>query len=310
VREAIRVRHYSSRTERVYLWWIRRFVYFHGGRPPEEMGGAEVGRFLSSLALRGRVSASTQNQAFSSLLFLYREVLGRRLGPLHDVVRAKEPARRPQVLSRSEVAAIMRQLRGMRWLMASLMYGAGLRLLECCRLRVRDLDFDRAEITVRDGKGGKDRVTLLPATLGDALRSHLEQVRRRHLAELRAGAGGVTLSEAGELAHGMAAWDWNWQWVFPASRSHVDRTGRRHRHHVHPTAVQRAFKEAVQAAGLAKPASCHTLRHCFATHLVDAGYDIRTVQELMGHRDVSTTMIYARPGYGGPAVRSPLDFRP
>jgi integron integrase len=275
------------------------------------MGVPEVTRFLSSLATQQRVSASTQNQAFSALLFLYREVLGRELTGLDEVVRAKQPVRVPLVLAREEVAAILRHLVGAPWLMASLMYGAGLRLLECARLRVKDVDFARGEITVRDGKGRKDRVTLLPTKLAEALSAHLERGRRQHGSDVSAGAGFVALPHALARKCGGAAREWMWQWVFPATRFHVDGlTGQRRRHHLHETVLQRAFKQAVRSAGIAKPASCHTLRHSFATHLLENGYDIRTIQELLGHSSVATTMIYTHAlnrGGGARGVRSPLD---
>jgi len=309
VRAAIRARHYSPRTEAAYVGWIRRFILFHGKRHPLELGEAEVTGFLTSLATGGRVAASTQNQALSALLFLYREVLKRELAWLDGVVRAKRPVRLPVVLSREEVAALMRQLRGVERIMASLLYGAGLRLLECCRLRVKDVDFDRREITVRDGKCGKDRVTLLPERLTAPLAAHLERVRRLHEEDLRAGTGSVELPAALERKYPRAPWEWGWQWVFPATRHYVDaQSGRRRRHHLHESVLQRAVREAALKCGLAKPASCHALRHSFATHLLEAGYDIRTIQELLGHRDVSTTMIYTHvPNRGGRGVRSPMD---
>ncbi len=312
VREAIRARHYSRRTETAYVGWIRRFVLFHGKRHPEQMGVAEVTLYLTSLATRGMVSASTQNQAFSALLFLYRVVLGRELAGLETVVRAKRPVRLPQTLSRDDVASILRQMRGVPWLMASLMYGAGLRVLECARLRVKDLDLARGEIAVRAGKGQKDRITVIPDRLLPALRRHLERVRRRHEADLRLGAGVVALPDALERKYPAASREWAWQWVFPAGRHYVDAaTGSRRRHHLHVSAVQRAFKDAVRTAQVAKPASCHSLRHSFASHLLENGYDIRTIQELLGHTDVATTMVYTHVlNRGGRGVRSPLDAMP
>lgn len=310
VRQAIRARHYSRRTEKAYAAWIKRYVLFHGKRHPREMGVPEVTRFLSNLATEGHVSASTQNQAFSALLFLYREVLGQTLPGLDDVVRAKRPARLPLVLTRDEVQAVLGQLRGAPWLMASLMYGAGLRLLECVRLRVKDVDFSRSELTVRDGKGQKDRVTVLPARIAEALRSHLERVARQHEADIRQGAGVVALPHALARKYPHACRDWAWQWVFPATRMYDDPlTGDRGRHHLHETVLQRGFQDAVRRARISKPATCHTLRHSFATHLLEAGYDIRTIQELLGHSDVSTTMIYTHVlNCGGRGVKSPLDF--
>lgn len=309
VRAAIRIHGYSRRTEKAYVGWIRRYVRFHGTRHPIELGEAEVSAFLSYLAVERKVSASTQNQALSALLFLYRKVLKIELGWLDDLVHARRPARLPVVLSRSEVVAILNQLHGTPWLMASLLYGAGLRVLESARLRVKDVDIDRREILVRDGKGRKDRVTLLPESLSTPLQEHLERVRRQHQSDLSRGLGSVELPTALERKYPRAPWQWGWQWVFPATRFYRDpKTGRRRRHHLHESVLQKAVKTAVRAAGLAKPATCHTLRHSFATHLLEDGYDIRTIQELLGHRDVSTTMIYTHVLNRCPAtVRSPAD---
>lgn len=309
VRSCIRTRRYSPRTEKAYVGWIKRFIFFHGVRHPDQMGEPEIRLFLSDLALRQRVSASTQNQAFSALLFLYREVLGRRLEGLDETLRAKRPDRVPVVLTRDEVAAVLARLSGAPWLMASLIYGSGLRILECCALRVKDIDFARRELTVRDGKGRKDRITLLPARLVQPLRAHLERVHRQHVQDLAADAGRVALPDSLALKYPHADTDWTWQWVFPATRSYRDPAfTRRCRHHLHETVLQRAFHVAVRTAGIAKHATCHTLRHSFATHLLEAGYDIRTIQELLGHADVSTTMIYTHVlNRGGLAVRSPLD---
>jgi integron integrase len=256
------------------------------------------------------VSASTQNQAFSALLFLYREVLGRELAGLDKVPRARPPERLPIVLSREEVVAVLGRMRGTPRLMATLMYGAGLRLLECCRLRVKDVDFARQELLVRDGKGRRDRVTVLPAQLVPPLRAHLGRVERQHQADLEGNAGFVALPGALARKYPNARQEWPWQWVFPATRIHTDTaTGERRRHHLHETVLQREFAAAVRAARLAKPATCHTLRHSFATHLLENGYDIRTIQELLGHADVSTTMIYTHVlNRGGRGVRSPLDL--
>ena len=312
VRQAIRARHYSPRTETAYVGWIRRYIVFHGKRHPDEMGATEVRRFLSHLATQGRVSAATQNQAFSGLLFLYREVLQRQLTGLGDTVRAKPNIRLPLVLSHDEVGAILRHLHGTPWLMASLMYGAGLRLLECARLRVKDVEFDRGELMVRDGKGRKDRVTMLPVKLAQPLRAHMERVRLQHDADCQGGAGSVELPGRLAKKYPRGAWEWGWQWVFPATRFYREQgSGQRRRHHLHETMVQRAFKDAVRAAGVPKPASCHSLRHSFATHLLEAGYDLRTIQELLGHSDVSTTMIYTHVlNRGGRGVRSPFDVMP
>ena len=309
VRIAIQGRHYSPRTEKAYVGWIRQFVLFHGHRDPEALGAPEVGAYLAHLATAGRVSASTQNQAFSALVFLYRDVLGRELAGLADTPRAKRPIRLPLVLAREEVQAVLRRLRGTPWLMCALMYGSGLRLLECCRLRVKDVDFLRSEITVHDGKGRKDRVTVLPSRLVPFLRKQLERVELQHRRDLEGAAGYVALPDALDRKYPNASREWAWQWVFPARRIHVDPASReRRRHHLHESLLQRLFAEAVRAAGLAKPASCHTLRHSFATHLLETGYDIRTIQELLGHSDVSTTMIYTHVlNRGGRGVRSPLD---
>ena len=308
VRAAIRTRHYSFRTEKAYVFWISRFLAFQGRRHPLEMGEPEVTAFLTALATREHVSASTQNQAFSAILFLYREVLGRELRGLDQVPRAKPPVRLPLVLSRGEVAALLAGLRGTPLLMASLLYGAGLRLLECARLRVKDVDFDRRELTVRDGKGRRDRVTLLPDGLLGPLRRHLDRACRVHERDLAEGVA-VELPYALARKYPGASKELAWRWVFPAARVYVDRrTGEVRRHHLHESVLQRAVREAVQGAGLTKPATCHTLRHSFATHLLESGYDIRTIQELLGHSDVNTTMVYTHVlNRGGRGIRSPLD---
>jgi integron integrase len=310
LREILRTRHYSRRTEKAYVGWVARFLCgLPRELPPQEADMDHVSRFLSRLAMRDRVAASTQNQAFSALLFLFREVLKRDVDGLDEVARAKRPVRVPQVLSRPEVSTILGRLRGTPWLMASLMYGCGLRLLECCRLRVKDIDFARCEITVRDGKGAKDRVTMLPARAADPLRRHLDRTRSLHQEDLSKGLGGVALPHAFERKDPSACRQWAWQWVFPAQRFHFDGSvGERRRHHLHESVVQRAFKDGLRASGIAKRATCHTLRHSFATHLLEDGYDVRTIQELLGHSDVSTTMIYTHVlNRGGRGVRSPLD---
>jgi integron integrase len=309
VREAVRARHYSRRTEETYVAWIRRYILFHGKRHPVEMGAAEITQFLTALAVEGKVAAATQNQALSALLFLYREVLALEAPWLDGLVRAKRPQRLPVVLSRDEVRAVLQRLEGTPRLMAYLLYGAGLRLLECCRLRVQDVDFGANQVIVRGGKGDKDRVTMLPAAVKADLARHLEVVRSQHQLDLQRGAGWVELPDALARKYPNAGREWAWQWVFPATRMYVDRvTGQRRRHHLHESVLQRAVKDAARLAGLAKRAGPHTLRHSFATHLLEDGHDIRTVQELLGHQDVSTTMIYTHVLNRGPAaVRSPAD---
>jgi integron integrase len=284
-------------------------VLFHGKRHPKDMGAAELTQFLSSLALNGRVAASTQNQALSALLFLYREVLEIDVPWLAEIVRAKRPERLPVVLTRNEVRAVLRPLRGAPRLMAFLLYGSGLRVLECCRLRVQDVDFGANQIVVRGAKGDKDRVTVLPSMIKRALAQHLETVREQHQCDLRSGAGWVELPTALAREYPNAGREWVWQWVFPATRFYRDRdSGQLRRHHLHESVLQRIIKDAVWRAGIAKRATPHTLRHSFATHLLEEGRDIRTVQELLGHRDVTTTQIYTHVLNRGPsAVRSPLD---
>ena len=309
VRHAIGARHYSRRTEKAYVHWIKRYIFFHGKRHPVEMGAAEVTDFLTSLAVHGKVAASTQNQALSALLFLYREVLSVELPWLDGLVRAKPPQRLPVVLTREEVRTVLGKLDGVPRLMAFLLYGAGLRLLECCRLRVKDVDFGTNQVVIRDGKGNKDRVTMLPATVKAELAAHIERGREQHHADLRQGAGWVELPWALARKYPNAGREWGWQWVFPATRIYVERlTGQRRRHHLHESVLQRAVKDAVRSAGIAKRATCHTFRHSFATHLLEDSHDIRTVQELLGHQDVTTTMIYTHVLNRGPAgVRSPAD---
>ncbi len=309
VRSALRARHYSRRTEKAYVDWIRRFILFHGKRHPTDMGADEVTRFLSHLAVAGRVSASTQNQALAAILFLYGCVLEQKLPWLDDIVRAKRPVRLPIVLTREEVRALLAELSQPERLIAALLYGAGLRLLECLQLRVKDLDFARRQITVRSGKGNKDRATVLPSSLAAELRGHLDAGRRAHDDDKVHGGGWVLLPDALAAKFPNAGCEWIWQYVFPATRRFIERrTGRLHRHHLHESAVQKAVKIAALKAGLTKRVTCHTLRHSFATHLLEAGYDIRTVQELLGHADVSTTMIYTHVLNRGPAgVQSPAD---
>ena len=309
MRRAIQARHYSPRTEAAYAQWIRRYVRFHRMRHPDEMGEDEINAFLSHLATERKVSASTQNQALSALLFLYRNVLGKELPYIEGIVRARAPRRVPVVLSRDEVNRVFAEVQGTPRVILMLLYGSGLRVLECLRLRIKDVDFEGNEIVVRDGKGRKDRRTVLPGAVKEELRRHIVQMRRQHSRDRAAGLGSVEIPRALERKYPKVPWDWPWQWVFPATRFYRDQeTGRRRRHHLHETVAQRAMREAVRAAGITKPATCHTLRHSFATHMLEAGYDIRTIQELLGHRDVRTTMIYTHVlNRGGLGVRSPLD---
>jgi integron integrase len=309
VRLAIRARHYSYRTEKAYVHWVKRFIFFHNKHHPAEMGEAEIAKFLSSLASDSHVSASTQNQALNALLFLYQDVLERKIGLIEGVVRAKRARRLPVVLTKEEVRRVLRCMTGTPWLMALLLYGAGLRLMECCRLRVRDIDFTKNQIVVRSGKGDKDRYTMLPAATKERFLRHLQDVKRQHEEDLKKGLGRVALPGALERKYPSARKEWGWQWVFPATSHYTDRvTGEKRRHHLHESVLQRAFKEARLKAGIFKPAGCHSLRHSFATHLLEDGYDIRTVQELLGHSDVSTTMIYTHVlNRDGRGVRSPAD---
>ncbi len=309
VRQTIRTRHYSPRTEEAYVGWIKRFIFFHNKRHPTEMTEAEIGRFLSSLATESNVSSSTQNQALNALLFLYKEVLDKKIGLIQGIVRAKRSRRLPVVLTKEEVKRVLSCLTGTPWLMAMLLYGAGLRLMECCRLRVKDIDFSGNQIVVRAGKGDKDRYTMLPGAVKEPLQRHLQTVKRQHEEDLRRGLGRVALPNALERKYVNAGKEWGWQWVFPATGHYTDRvTGEKRRHHLHESVLQRAFREARLKVGLAKPATCHTLRHSFATHLLEGGYDIRTVQELLGHSDVTTTMVYTHVlNRGGRGVRSPAD---
>ena len=309
VRDVIRRKHFSIRTEQAYTDWIRRFILFHGKRHPREMAEAEVTAFLTHLSRDRNVAASTQNQALSALLFLYKEVLKQEIGWLEGVERSKKPVRLPVVLTRDEVGAVFSGLRGTAKLMAGLLYGSGLRLMECVRLRVKDIDFAYLKITVRDGKGARDRVTMLPVNLAESMQRHLIRVRAQHEQDLAEGFGEVHLPTALARKYANASRQWAWQYVFPSTRVAVDpRSGKKQRHHLAESVLQRALKEAVAASGISKFATCHSLRHSFATHLLENGYDIRTVQELLGHKDVSTTMIYThvlnKPGLG---VKSPLD---
>jgi len=309
MREALRVRHYSIRTERAYVDWVRRFIRFHDRRHPARLGAVEVQAFLTHLAVERSVASPTQNQAKAALLFLYREVLGLQLPWLDEIVGAKLSRHLPVVLTPSEVRALLGQLSGTMELVAALLYGTGARLLEALRLRVKDVEFERREIVIRDGKGAKDRVTVLPENLVLPLQQHLAGVKRVHLRDLAAGFGDVWLPDALDLKYPNAGRTWGWQWVFPSTvRSFDPRSGAEHRHHLNETTVQKAIAGAARRAGIVKPCSPHVLRHSFATHLLQAGYDIRTVQELLGHSDVKTTMIYTHVlSRGGRGVRSPLD---
>lgn len=310
LRNRLRLKHYSLRTEQAYSGWVRRYILFHGKRHPTELGKKDVERFLSALAVERNVAASTQTQALSALLFLYREVLEIDLPWLSEVTRAKKPIRLPSVLTRSEVQALLKQVREpLLDLILRLLYGTGMRLLECLRLRVKDVEFTRYELVIRDGKGGKDRMTMLPTSLSDRLKLHVAVVKAQHIADLQLGRGEVWLPHALEFKYPNAAKQWGWQYVFPAIGFSTDpRSGAVRRHHVDEKRVQRAVRLAAERAEIAKVVSPHTLRHSFATHLLEGGYDIRTVQELLGHSDVSTTMIYTHVlNRGGRAVHSPVD---
>lgn len=309
VRDKIRVKHYSIRTETQYIHWIKRFILYHNKRHPREMGAKEVESFLTHLATAGGVSAATQNQALSALLFLYREILAVNLPWLDNVIRAKKPQRLPVVLSKNEVGKILARMDGTYSLMAQLLYGTGMRLMECCRLRVKDIDFERREILIRDGKGAKDRVTMLPESLIQLLQQQLAKRRQLYEDDLAKGMAEVFLPDALARKYPNAASDWAWQYIFCSGSYSVDpRSGRERRHHIDEKLLQRAMKKAVAASGVQKLATPHTLRHSFATHLLEGGYDIRTVQELLGHSDVSTTMIYTHVlNKGGKGVISPLD---
>ena len=307
-RETLQTQHYSIRTERAYLNWVKRFILFHNKRHPKEMGSAEVETFVTHLAVHRNVAASTQNQALSALLFLYREVLRQEIGAV-DAVRARKPKRLPTVLTRSETLRVISAMSGVHQLIAKLLYGSGLRILECLRLRVKDVDFEQHLIVVRDGKGDRDRITMLPEALLTPLQDQLARVRHLHAQDLAAGYGAVYLPYALEAKYPNANREWAWQYLFPAKSLSTDpRSGVTRRHHIDASTPQKAVRAAARMAGIVKPVTCHTFRHSFATHLLEAGYEIRTVQELLGHKDVKTTMIYTHVLNRGPlAVRSPLD---
>ncbi len=310
VSHIIRCKHYSIRTEESYINWIKRYIFFHNSKHPKDMGATEISSFLTHLATQKKVAASTQNQALCALVFLYKEVLKVEPGTLQDLVRAKKPPKLPVVFTREEVKALLLHLDGVHWLMGQILYGAGLRLLECLRLRVKDIDFGYRQIIVRDGKGSKDRTTMLPEILIKELKRHLDKVKAIHETDLKTGFGAVYLPYALERKYPKANRSWGWQYIFPAQRRSIDpRSGVERRHHFSESSLQRAVKKAIRAAGINKHGSCHALRHSFATHLLEAGYDIRTVQELLGHKDVSTTMIYTHVlNRGGKGVQSPADM--
>ncbi len=309
VRDVVRRRHYSYRTEETYLHWIKRFIYFSDKQHPRELGADDVTAFLNHLVSERHVAASTQNQALAALLFLYKEVLAQPLPWLDGIEHAKRPVRKPTVLTAKEAQALLARLTGAKWLMASLLYGSGLRLRECLTLRVKDVDFGYRQILVRDGKGGKDRVTMLPGPVVEPLQAHLARVKALHDRDLADGCGDVELPDAIARKYPRAPYEWGWKFVFPSYKRSVDpRTGAIRRHHVYENYLIRGVKEAARRAGITKHVSCHTLRHSFATHLLEGGYDIRTVQELLGHNDVSTTMVYTHVlNKGGRGVRSPLE---
>lgn len=309
VRSALRVRHYSLRTEEAYIHWIKRYIFFHNKRHPQEMGEKEIGSFLNHLAEKESVAASTQNQALCALLFLYKQVLQMELGPFKNIIWAKKPPKLPVVFTQQEMKAVLSQLSGIYRIIGELLYGSGLRLMECLRLRVKDIDFGYCQIVVQDAKGGKGRVTVFPSVVIEPLTRHLDQVKKLHLKDQEENHPGVQLPYALERKYPNAGKSWGWFWVFPASNLSIDpRSGIRRRHHLHESAIQKAVQEAIRKAGIHKHAGCHTFRHSFATHLLESGYDIRTVQELLGHKDVKTTMIYTHVlNKGKLGVISPAD---
>lgn len=309
IRSSIKTRGFTAATERTYIHWIKRFIHYHGTRHPSELETADVDAFLSYLAVNKHVAASTQNLALNAIVFLYRDVLEVDVGDFSAFTRAKQPARLPVVLSQIEVRRVLKLMNGPTQLVASLLYGSGLRLGEALSLRVKDFDFELFHIVVRRGKGKKDRRTMLPESLAEPLQKHLERVQKRHVADMHSGYGLAPLPNALARKYSAAAKSWSWQYVFPSQRrSRNKETGTTHRHHMSPSTVQKAVKHAMESAGVNKHASCHSLRHSFATHLLEAGYDIRTVQELLGHSDVRTTQIYTHVLNRGITVRSPLEF--
>jgi integron integrase len=309
MREELRLRHYSPETERAYVGWVKRYVKFHGLRHPLDLNRADLLNFLAGLAVEQGVSASTQNQALAAVNFLYRDVLHHPLDEIEGIVRAKRPARLPVVMTKEEVRLVLGSMHGTQRLVATLLYGSGLRVLECLHLRTKDLDLGSHQLLVRHGKGGKDRITMMPVAADRAIGAHLARVRSIHDRDLKRGAGRVDLPYALSRKYPNAGRDWSWQYVFPAARTYFHPpSGERRRHHLHVSSVQRAVHDAVRASGITKPATCHTFRHSFATHLLEDGYDIRTVQELLGHSDVRTTMIYTHVlNRGGRGVKSPVD---
>jgi integron integrase len=309
VRNVIRCKHYSIRTESSYIDWIKRYIYFHNKQHPQNLDEKHISSFLTHLAVEKRVASSTQNQALCALVFLYRHVLNKEIGDFDNLVRAKRPQKLPVVFTRDEVRCVLLQLQGVNWLMGQVLYGSGLRVMECVRLRVKDIDFGYGQIVVRNGKGKKDRVTMLPQIIVDEMQRHLLKVKTIHDRDLKAGCGAVYLPYALEKKYKNANRSWAWQYVFPAARRSMDpRAGVERRHHLSESVPQRAVKHAIRRSGITKAGSCHSLRHSFATHLLEEGYDIRTVQELLGHKDVSTTMIYTHVlNRGGKGVQSPGD---
>lgn len=309
VREILRLKHYSIRTEEAYVYWIKRFIIFHNKRHPLEMGSEEIGEFLTSLAVQGKVSASTQNQALCAIVFLYKNVIKKGPGNFRDFVFAKRPEKLPSVLTKEEIKAVLQRLQGNYWIIGNLLYGSGLRLMECLRLRVKDIEFSYNQVIVRDGKGQKDRITILPELLKEKLAEHLQKIKKLHEKDLSQGNGRVYLPFALERKYPNANKEWGWQYVFPSSELSTDpKTRNKQRHHIDESVIQKVIKHAIRESGIIKQAGCHTFRHSFATHLLEDGYDIRTVQELLGHESLNTTMIYTHVmKKGGMGVKSPAD---